>query len=263
METFIIFASIGSAYFWLMWYISTWPGNLNKLLRRTEPWLLVLVPAVCAGIIWFVVSTVAASDVVSNSYYIFLYFGLGVAWLKVAEFLFRFLGVSAELDVVERGNGAALAAYTGGLLGVTLCYSGGNIGEGPGPEAVIFCAGMATVAFFLIWFVLTLVTEVDYTVTVDRDVATGIRLGAFLFALGLILGRSAVGNYYYAGQAWNDFITHAWPVLLLLLLAIIFEFLAKPTAERPVPPPIIYGILPTIVYIGSALLYLVVGNFPA
>lgn len=96
-----------------------------------EPWLLVLVEVVCVGNMWLVVGTIAASDVLRNSYYIFLYFGLGVAWLKVADFLFGFLGISVEFDVVERGNGAALAAYTGRLLGVTLCYSGGNIGKDP------------------------------------------------------------------------------------------------------------------------------------
>jgi hypothetical protein len=91
MEMIITFASIASVYFWFKWYVSTWPGNLNKLMRGLEPWLLILVPVLCAGIIWYVVSVLAASDVVINVYYILLYFGLGVVWLKVAEYLFRFL----------------------------------------------------------------------------------------------------------------------------------------------------------------------------
>jgi uncharacterized membrane protein YjfL (UPF0719 family) len=164
-----------------------------------------------------------------------------------------FFGISAELDVVERGNPASMAAYTGGMIGITLCYSGGNIGEGPGPHAVIICAGMASVAFFLVWFVLTAFTEIDYTVTVDRDLATGFRLGAFLLAPGFILGRSVVGDYYSAIATWNDFIAHGWPVLLLLGLAIVFEFFAKLTVARPVPSPILYGIIPAIIYIGAAV----------
>ena len=263
MESIITFASIAAAYFWFRWYLATWPGNLNKFFRKTAPWLLVLVPLLAAAIIWYVVFYLAASDVVSDFYYIAIYFGLGVVWLKVAEYLFRFLGISAENDIVERGNLAALAAYAGGLMGIALCYAGGNIGEGPGPQAVIICAGMASVAFFVVWFVLTAFTEIDYTVTVDRDLATGIRLGSFLLASGLILGRSAVGNYFTAQIAWNDFYTHAWPVLPLLVVAILFEYLSKPTVERPVPSPMMFGAIPAVIYMGSAILYLLVGHFPA
>lgn len=263
MEMIITFASIASAFYWFKWFVSTWPGNLNKLTRGYSPWLLMMVPVLCAGIIWFVVSLLAASDVVNNTYYILLYFGLGVVWLKVAEFIFRFLGISAELDVAERGNPAALAAYGGGMIGITLCYSGGNIGEGPGPHAVIICAGMASVAFFLVWFALTAFTEIDYTVTVDRDIATGIRLGAFLFAAGLILGRSVVGDYISAVATWNDFIAHAWPVLILLALAIIIEFFFKPTVEQPTPSPILYGFIPAIIYMSAAALYILLVTFPA
>jgi uncharacterized membrane protein YjfL (UPF0719 family) len=262
MELIITFASIASAYYWFLWYLSTWPGNLNKLMRGVVPWLLILVPVLCAAIIWYVVNVLAASDVVSNLYYILLYFGLGVAWLKVSEFLFRFFGISAELDVVERGNPAALVAYTGGLLGVSLCYSGGNIGEGPGPQAVIICAGMATIAYFLVWFVLTAFTQVDYTITVDRDLATGLRLGSFLLATGLILGRAVVGDYISAVATWNDFVAHAWPVLPLLAIAIIFDYFTKPTVESPVQPPLIFGVLPSAIYIGSAIVYLLVGYIP-
>jgi uncharacterized membrane protein YjfL (UPF0719 family) len=263
MEIYITFASIAGAYFWFIWYVHTWPGNLNKLLRKTAPWLLVLVPLFSAAIIWYVVVYLAASDVVNNIYYILLYFGLGVLWLKVAEYLFRFLGISAENDIVERSNLAALCAYTGGLFGVALCYAGGNIGEGPGPHAVIICAGMATVAYFLVWFILTAFTEIDYTVTVDRDLAAGIRMGAFLLAAGLILGRSVVGNYYSAGATWNDFLAHGWPVIPLLLIAIVFEHFTRPTVERPLPSATLFGGLPAIIYLGSAIFYLLIGHFPA
>jgi uncharacterized membrane protein YjfL (UPF0719 family) len=263
MEMIITFASIAGAAYWLKWFVSAWPGNINKLARGYAPWLLMMVPVLCAGIIWFVVSVLAASDVVSSSFYILLYFGLGVVWLKVAEFLFRFLGVSAELDVVERGNPAALSAYAGGMIGITLCYSGGNIGEGPGAYAVIICAGLASIAFFLVWFALTAFTEIDYTVTVDRDLATGIRLGAFLFAAGLILGRAVVGDYISAVATWNDFIARAWPVLILLVLAIIIEFFFKPTVEQPTPSPILYGGIPAIIYMCIAALCLLIGVFPA
>ena len=40
------------------------------------------------------------------------------------------------------------------MLGVTLCYAGGNIGNGPGWWVVVFSAGLSTVALFAAWMVL-------------------------------------------------------------------------------------------------------------
>jgi hypothetical protein len=262
MESIIGFASLASVYFWFKWYLSTWPGNLTSFRPTVEPWLLELVPVGCAAVIWIVVTGFAASDVVSDMYYILYYFGMGILWLKVAEWLFRYLGISAESDVTARSNRAALAAYTGGLLGIALCYSGGNIGEGPGFEVVIFSSGIATMGFFLVWLALTMATEIDYTVTVDRDFAAGLRLGAFLLSAGLILGRSVVGNWVSYEATLADFFTYGWPVLLLLGLTTIVEHFVRPTVERPTPPPVLYGILPSAIYIGFALVYLLVGNFP-
>jgi uncharacterized membrane protein YjfL (UPF0719 family) len=262
MEGIMMIASLAGAFFWIQWYLSTWPGKLHQLRRSLEPWLLPLVPAVCMAVIWVVLSFFAASDVVSDFTYILLYFGTGALWLRAAEWLFRFLGISAELDIIDRSNRAALLAYGGGLLGIALCYSGGNIGEGPGVEVVFFSAGLATLGFFVVWFLLTWLSEVDYTVTVERDLAAGLRLGAFLAAVGLILGRSVVGNWVSYQATLMDFFTYGWPVLLVLALAVVVEFLARPSVERPVPPLGLYGILPAIVYLGMAVVYLLVGNFP-
>jgi uncharacterized membrane protein YjfL (UPF0719 family) len=263
VESIIGFASLASLYFWFKWYLSTWPGKLTRFRPSLEPWLLELVPVGCAAVIWIVVTRFAASDVVNDRYYILFYFGMGILWLKVAEWLFRYLGIIAETDVTERSNRAALAAYSGALLGITLCYSGGNIGEGPGVEVVIFSSGLATIGFFLVWFVLTTATEIDYKVTVDRDFATGLRLGALLLAAGLILGRSVAGNWVSYAATWADFLAYGWPVLLLLGLGILVEHFARPTVERPTPPPLLYGILPAVVYIGGALIYLLAGYFLA
>ncbi len=263
IDLIIILASLAGLYLWLRWFLTNWPSRLPDWRRGVEPWVLMLVPAVCAGIIYFVLSYFAASDVVTDLFYILLYFGLGVIWLRVAEWLFRYLGISAEYDVIERHNRAALAAYTGGLLGIALCYSGGNIGEGPGAEVVIFSAGLSTIGFFLVWLALTAVSEIDYTVTVDRDMSAGLRLGAVLAAAGLILGRSVVGNWVSYEATVRDFIVYGSPVLLLLVLAIVVERFAKPTVERPAPPLALYGILPAVIYIGGALFYLLVGKFPA
>ena len=88
-------------------------------------------------------------------------------------------------------------------------------------------------------------------------------MGALLVAAGLILGRSVVGNWVSYEATWVEFLTYGWPALLLLILAIVVERFARPTVERPAPPPVLYGILPSVIYIGCAVFYLLVGKFPA
>ncbi len=262
METILLLASFAGIFLWFL-YFASWTGASRQLRRSRASRLLILAPAISAAVIGFVLGRFAASDVISDLNYILLYFGLGILWLRVAEWVFRYLGISAEYDVTERGNMAALVAYTGGLLGVALCYSGGNIGEGPGAEVVIFSAGLATVGFFVFWFLLSMVTEIDYTVTVDRDMAAGVRMGGALLAAGLILGRSVVGNWVSYEATVSDFLVYGAPVVLLFFLAIILERFAKPTVEDPAPSPLLYGLLPAVIYIGGALAYLLLGKFPA
>ena len=252
----LITASVVGVYLWARWYGANWPGNLKLLRGDRRPWLLPWVPVAAAAVILVTVNFFAASDVVSDTFYVLGYFGLGVLWLAVAELGFRYLGISAQIDIADRGNGAALAAYAGGLIGIALCYSGGNIGEGPGAEVVFFCAGLATVAFFVVWLILTTVTEIDHTVTVDRDLAAGLRLGSFLLAAGVILGRSVTGNWISVEATLVVFVTFSWPVLLLLGLALLIEFVARPTVARPTSPWFPLGILPSAFYLGYAAFYL-------
>jgi len=198
----------------------------------------------------------------TSSYYLFVYLALGILWLAAARWLFQFLGISFEQDVIDRGNPAALPALAGALFGAACCYAGGNVGEGPGSEVVIFSSGLATVYFFLVWWVLSLLTEVDYTVTIDRDPAAGLRLGGFLSAAGLILGRAAAGNWVSYQATFHDMLVYGSPVLILLAVAALVEFLARPTPESPAPSPALFGLLPAALYTGGAVLYLLLGNFP-
>jgi len=211
-----------------------WPIRLARWLqlRRSANAVRTVAAAltICAAILLGVLTKLAASDVVDAPVYIFMYFVLGLAWIRASESGFALAGLSISDDAVERGNGAALTAAVGALIGVTLCYAGANIGNGPGWWVVVFSAALATAALFACWIVLGSLTGVNDAVTIDRDPAAGIRLGAFLVACGLVLGRAVAGDWESAARTVRDATVALPPLTLSGLIAAAFERVARPKA---------------------------------
>ena len=74
-----------------------------------------------------------------------------------------------------------------------------NIGDGPGWWVVVFAAGLATAALFAAWLVLAQIGHGVDAVTIDRDLAAGVRLGAFLAACGAGAGPRRRGGLGVGG----------------------------------------------------------------
>jgi len=151
--------------------------------------------------------------------------------------------------VIERANPAAAYAIGGALLGITLCFAGGNIGDGPGWWVVVFSAALSTLAFFILWALLHRFTGLADAVTIDRDPASGLRLAGYFIGSGLILGRSVAGDWVSMQATVVDFVSTAWPVVLLWVAAVLMERTFRPTQERPFPSPVAYGLAPLAAYV--------------
>ena len=164
-------------------------------------------------------------------------------------------GVSPKLDALERRNGAAAWAVAGALVGLTLAFAGGNIGNGPGWWVVVFAAGLASGALLGGWAVVELATDTAETVTVERDTASGVRLAGLLTAAGLVLGRAAAGDWVSAGATVRDFVSVGWPVLLLFAVEVLLHRLFRPKPSNPKPSVVAYGLLPAAGYVVVAVVY--------
>ena len=251
-----VIVTIGSAVVGpLMWTI--WLVQMSRLRvasrRRSGAGILALALAASAAAIFYVLTTAASFDVVDSPQYQFMYAVLGLAWLWIASIAFPFLGVSPRDDAVERRNLAAAIAASGALLGVAFCYAGGNIGDGPGWWVVVFAAALATGTLFAAWAALAGMTRVADAVAIDRDVAAGLRLGAFLAACGLVLGRGVAGDWFSGAETIADLLRALPPVLAMTAIAVIVERLARPTADRPRAPVVALGVFPAIVYLAIAI----------
>ena len=248
----LIGSVIVSLVCWGIWYVS--PSFVRRIGgRRSGLLLLQLTPLLAAGLLFGVLRQAASFDVRDDPQYLFFYMLLGAAWVGFWSRFLSVTGVSRRDDVVERGNRSAAIAIAGAMLGLTLCYAGGNIGDGPGWWVVVFSAGLSTLALFAAWMVLEMTTGVSETVTVDRDTAAGLRLAGFLIACGLILGRGVAGDWESADATINEFALAAWPVIVLVVAAAIVERVARPTPTNSRPALVPYGVVPAVLYIAGAL----------
>jgi len=252
-EVFMLIASaIVALVSWGAWYIK--PALVQGVRRRPPAWrLLRLTPLLAAALLWAVLRNAASFDVRDDPRYLTFYLVLGAAWVGVWIRWLAVTGISTRDDVVERSNGSAALAVTGALFGITLAYAGGNVGNGPGWWVVVFSAALATLALFGAWILLETLTGVSDIVTVDRDPSAGFRLGGFLIACGLILGRSVAGDWVSAEATVRDFAAAAWPVIVLVIAAAIVERVARPTPETPRPSLVAYGFIPSVFYVAGAV----------
>src|SRR5581483_3334672 len=150
---------------------------------------LYLAPPLSLGLLGVVLLRCAAGDVRGGGIYFALFMALGGAWIFATLALCGCLGVDFRSDALENHNSAVIIALSGVIIGVTLAYAGGNIGEGDSIWQTIFSSALATLGWLLSWCLLDGLTHTSIAVAESRDKASAWRLAGFLVASGLILGR--------------------------------------------------------------------------
>ena len=250
-----LFSMVIAGITWAFWYAS--PRQIRRLRGSGGGQrVLDLAPLACGIVLLAVLKMLSSFDVRDDIRYIALYFLLGAAWVGFAMYCIPVSGISARDDVLERGNSSAAWVIAGAMLGITLCFAGGNIGDGPGWWVVVLSAGLATGGLFAVWLLLESMTGVSDTVTIDRDLAGGVRLGAFLVACGLRLGWAVAGDWVSAEATVRDFASKGWLVLVLLVIAVLVERVARPTREHPVPSLFANGIVPALIFLAGSLVHI-------
>ncbi len=105
-----------------------------------------------------------------------------------------------------------------------------------------------------LWAMVEFATEMAESICVDRDLAAGVRLGGFLIAIGLILGRAVAGDWVSTQATLGDFLRQGWPALMLVPAAVTAERRARPTPQTPAQPVLWRGLLVSLLYVGFAAL---------
>jgi hypothetical protein len=216
---------------------------------------------ICAAVLYAILRGFAADDVRHNPDYLSFYMVMGAAWVGTSTGAFAFFSLSARDDVVERSNPAAAAALFGALLGTTLAFAGGNIGNGPGWWVVLFCATLATLTLLAAWCLLAHLGGLAERITVERDLAGGIRAAGFFIGGGLIVGRAVAGDWHSSLATLLDFGRFAWPVAILVIAAVQTEKALHSGVEPREADPMLSGCVPATAYVALGLAANVLANW--
>src|SRR5436190_6348791 len=189
-ETFLFFLAIAGALFSFEWFKDFFA--IGDQLRKSSFRFFLPVASV-AGllIIWFVLRHWADDAVRHHSGYLFLLMGLGFLLQTISLVVISpWFGLSPHEDIIVHGNKGASAALAGLTIGVSLCYAGANIGEGPFLWNNLFSEALSVAALLLAWVIVQTLGKIGDSITGEREFAAGIRFAAFAIAVGLVLGRS-------------------------------------------------------------------------
>ncbi len=235
MEVLFVPAIILALYLWF--------GSYRTLVKvrhfrpdTTHRTLFAVLPFFCVALIVIVLLNWSSADVRSDAGWIVAYAAGGAAWLQLGLLVLSLLGVSVREDVLERQNPAAAWVVYGALIGTTLCYAGSNVGSGPGPEVVLFCAILSTAFLFGFWFLFERMFGLADRITIERDESAGIRVGGWILSLGMVFGGAVTGNWVSVKATLWDFYHYAWVALLFLVGGIVVEGLLRSSRARANAP---------------------------
>jgi uncharacterized membrane protein YjfL (UPF0719 family) len=228
------------------WYYFV--GRASTFRRSPARPVLAIMPPVLVIVLLVVLSTLADPVYVAGKLdYTLLFTAGGIAWMFVAATAFAWLGVDARGDAMERGNLAAGLTIAGGMCGVMFAYAGSNVGNGPTIWTTLLPAFVATLTLLAAWAILEMLTDTAEAITVERDVASGVRVGTFLVCAGAVLGRAMAGDFDEAAGytgTFHDFALVAWPVLATVPVMVVFHHVMRPTPTRPEPSVVAAGLVP-------------------
>src|SRR5262245_39071002 len=259
---FMVVALVGAVIGIWRWYGTLF--RLSRLHARSRAHsLLILAPLVSLALVAIVLQALADPVYVAGHLdYTLLFLAGAACWIFGASEVFSLMGVSTRDDAMRRRNPAAVIAVSGGVLGVALAYAGSNIGNGPTIWTTLLPAFVAAVALLLLWFIVELLGGAFEAITLDRDVAAGIRLAAFLVSAGAILGRAMAGDWFDWAGTFSEFVKLGWPAALLIPAMVAMNRQLAPTPQERLPDVGRCGLRPAFVMLALTAAYLVYLGIP-
>ena len=232
---------------WLWWYA---PFVDIKQFGRPVPGapLAILTPPFCLALTVYGLQTLAASDVV-GTFYVIWYAIMTAAWVgAMAVTLMPILGLRFLDDAIERRNPAAMITSLTAIIALTLAFLGGNFGEGPGWWVVAICGVLAFGGFFALWLIVAIASNASQRVTIERDLATALRVGGLFLGSGLVIGRAVAGDWISMAGTWQDYFNIVWllPILAGLEVGLCYVL---PVARRAGLNLLWLGFLPGFIYL--------------
>jgi hypothetical protein len=251
-EVFVLILGLACAVV-AVFRLSNALGATHLVRNGRSRLILAVAPLLGLFALHVVIARWAARDVRESATYLALFDTVGLVWLVFVWLVMPLTGLSPRDDALETNNPAAVIAVCGAWFGALACYAGGNIGEGPTIWTTIGPAALATVIWLGLWVALELVARAGEAIAIDRDPASGWRLGSLLAANGILLGAGAAGDYVSLADTVRSVRSGACAAVAATAAAAIAQRWWRPTPGHPVRTALREGVLP-----GAALLLLAI-----
>lgn len=238
---FLVFSGILAIWGLVFFYapLVTMPALGRSALCRA---CLCLLPVVLAAFTSFVLYRWSDPQVAGHVDYMLLFIAGNLAWMTLVWAFMPLMGINLRQDAIDRNNPAAVAAACGAVCGASIIYALANVGGGPTIWTSIAPAFAGTAAWAVIWRMMEFLGgDVAEAVTIDRDSASGLRLGGALLGCGIIVGRAAGGSWISWDQTWADMVRFGWPAMGLGVIAGLIHRACRPTSANPTPDVITGG----------------------
>jgi hypothetical protein len=134
-----------------------------------------------------------------------------------------------------------------------IVYACANFGEGDSIWTTIGPALLATILILALWAVHQMLSGATDAITLDRDLASGVRFTGMALGTSLVIGRAVAGDYVSALATVRDLFVQGWPAVPLVLLSVLIQVRLRPTKERPQPNAITRGLIPAFAYLAFGL----------
>lgn len=230
--------------------------------RQPGRGVLAFLPLVPVVIYHLVLTHLADREVREHGVYEFLFVALGIAWLMFGSSVARLRGVWPRQQLVDQVNPAAAPVVGGAVLGVAVCFAGANVGGGATIWSTILPAVLASATWGGLWLIADLLSGVSMAITIDRDDASGWRVGGAILASGIILGRAVAGDYHGADETLRDFVRQAWPAAVVMFALVAMHARWRPTPQRTRPDVFLFGVFPAVVFFIAAIVDLLCLGWP-
>lgn len=216
----------------------------RSAIRRV---ILAMFPVLILLLTTMVLSRWSDPQVAGHADYIILFLVIQAAWMTVACEGIRLFGIGFRDDLIERNNPAAMIAVCGFVTAAAIVFALANVGGGPTIWTTILPAGAGTAILCVLWLTVQFVGgSVAESITIDRDVATGLRVAGAMIGCSLVLGRAVGGNWKSWDQTWTDLALLGWPAIFLAIAAAVLHRFQKPSVANPRPGLFLCGVLPAI-----------------
>jgi hypothetical protein len=199
-------------------------------------------------------ATYATAEVSSSAGYCLLFLGWGAIATEAVTRGLAALGLDADADGLERNNAAARFTIGGAWIACTCCAIGANLGEGDELNTTSVPLVWCATALLAVACVVALATRGFAAVTVERERAAGLRLGAMFVAASIPLAHAASGDWVSIQATAADFQSALPSMIRVLGLALAAEmWFVREWRRNRVDAVWSRGMLPSAIYVLGAI----------